>query len=306
MLLFLGEDMKYRFRWRSAITIAALLATSACHHGDERKSPEPTKVGVVTLVAAPADLVTELAGRTTPFMMSDVRPQIGGIVLKRLFEEGALVSKGQLLYQINPAPYQANYNRAKAELARAQATLVSVENRATRASELVKIDAVSHQDADDARSARGEAVANVASARAALEAARIDLDFTHIVAPISGRIGRSAFTPGALVTTGQAAPLATIQTLDPIYVDVARSSAELLKLKQALAVGEAQQPKEVSLKEYGRTRKRPSCVDHVQEYLRTFDLTARFCYKTTGPGNTSPWRKSGIGHGRNRHCPHDG
>lgn len=226
---------------RTAFALLAMMAVAACRDGGTQASQGPADVGVVTIAAAPADLVTELPGRTSPFMVSEVRPQIGGILLRRLFEEGSMVSKGQLLYQINPAPYQAAVNRAKAELARAQATLLSTNNRAARARDLVKIDAVSQQDADDAISAQGEAVAAVGAARATLEAAQIDLGFTHIVAPISGRIGRSAFTPGALVTTGQAAPLATIQALDPIYVDVARSSTELLRLKKAFAIGAAQE-----------------------------------------------------------------
>ncbi|MDF0488871.1 efflux RND transporter periplasmic adaptor subunit [Sphingobium sp. H39-3-25] len=224
---------------RSALALALVLGTAACNHGGSQPTPGPAEVGIVTVESAPATLVTELAGRTSPSLISEVRPQISGIVLRRLFEEGAYVSKGQLLYQINPAPYQAAFDKARASLARAEATLVSVNSRASRTKDLVGIDAVSRQDADDAASARGQAVADVESARAAVRSAKIDLEFTRITAPISGRIGRSLITAGALVTTGQAAPLATIQTLDPIFVDVPQSSAELLRLKNAFAKGEA-------------------------------------------------------------------
>ena len=223
-------------RARQILVISAAVAVSAC--GTEQAAPPPApEVGIVVVQPAPVRLTTELPGRTAPHMVSEVRPQVSGLIQKRLFEEGAYVQKGQLLYQIDPAPNQAAHDQAKAALARAEATARAISARAARTRDLVSIDAVSKQDADDAGAAHGQAVADVAAARAALQTARINLGYTRVVAPISGRIGRSSFTPGALVTAGQVAPLAVIQSLDPIYVDVTQSSTEMLKLKQALASG---------------------------------------------------------------------
>jgi membrane fusion protein (multidrug efflux system) len=172
---------------------------------------------------APTQLTAELPGRTDSFAVSDVRPQVSGILLKRLFTEGALVKAGQPLYQIDPAPYKAAYDNARAALVAAQA-------KAKRYAALIKLSAVAPQDYDDAVAAYKQAQANA-------EAARINLDRTRIVAPISGRIGRSSVTEGALVTSDQTNALATIQTLDPIYVDITQSSVELLNLKQAMQGG---------------------------------------------------------------------
>jgi membrane fusion protein (multidrug efflux system) len=168
-------------------------------------------------------LTAELPGRTDPFAVSDVRPQVSGILLKRLFVEGSMVKAGQPLYQIDPAPYQAAYNNAVAVLFTAKA-------KAMRYAALVKLSAVAPQDYDDALAAYKQAQANT-------DAAKVNLDRTRIVAPISGRIGRSSVTEGALVTDAQANALATIQTLDPIYVDITQSSVELLNLKQAMQAG---------------------------------------------------------------------
>lgn len=221
---------------RQILAISGAVTLAAC--GAEQAAPPPVpEVGVITVQPAPVRLTTELPGRTAPYMISEVRPQVSGLIQKRLFEEGASVQKGQLLYQIDPAPNQAAHDQAKAALARAEATLRAISTRAARMRDLVGIDAVSKQDADDASAAHGQAIADVAAARAALQTARINLGYTRVLAPISGRIGRSSFTPGALVTAGQAAPLAVIQSLDPIYVDVTQSSTEMLKLKQAFASG---------------------------------------------------------------------
>lgn len=222
---------------KRAVTLAFVLslgvALSACSSKEQQQEMPPPQVGVITVQPESTPITSELAGRLTSSMVSDVRPQISGIIQKRLFEEGALVKKGQVLYQIDPAPYQAAYDQAVANLKRAEATLKSVGAKAARYAELVKINAVSKQDAEDAAAARDQAAAEVAAAKAAVQTARINLDYTRITAPISGRIGRSVYTPGALVTAGQERALATIQTLDPIYVDVTQSGTELMALREA-------------------------------------------------------------------------
>jgi membrane fusion protein (multidrug efflux system) len=195
------------------------------------------EVGVVTVQPERAILTTELPGRTSAYLIAEVRPQVGGIIQKRLFTEGSDVKEGDVLYQINPAVYQATYNSAKAALARAEANLIPIRLKAGRYAELVKINAVSQQESDDASAALKQAEADVEANNAAVETARINLAYTKVTAPISGRIGRSSVTNGALVTASQPAALATIQQLSPIYVDVTQSSAELLRLKQNLASG---------------------------------------------------------------------
>ena len=197
----------------------------------------PPEVGVVTIQPQRVTLTTELPGRTAPSMIAEVRPQVNGIIQKRVFVEGSDVKAGQVLYQIDPATYQAAYASAKAAEARAEANLIPARLKAERFRDLVKIKAVSQQDYDDASAALKQAEADVASAKAAVETARINLAYTRVTAPISGRIGRSAVTDGALVTANQPAPLATIQQLGAMYVDVTQSSADLLKLKQSLASG---------------------------------------------------------------------
>ncbi|KAA0891289.1 efflux RND transporter periplasmic adaptor subunit [Oryzomonas rubra] len=197
----------------------------------------PPEVGVVVIQPQRVALTTELPGRTSPHLIAEVRPQVNGIIQKRVFTEGSDVKAGQVLYQIDPATYQATYASAKAALAKSEASLASVRLKAGRYKELVKIKAVSQQDYDDAYAALKQGEADVASSKAALETARINLAYTKVTAPISGRIGRSAVTDGALVTANQATALATIQQLSSMYVDVTQSSAELLRLKQSLASG---------------------------------------------------------------------
>jgi membrane fusion protein (multidrug efflux system) len=179
----------------------------------------------------------ELPGRTSPYLIAEVRPQVSGIIQKRIFTEGSDVKAGQVLYRIDPATYQAAYDSAKAALARAEASVATVRLKADRYKELVKIKAVSQQDYDDADAGLKQSEADVASAKAAVETARINLAYTKVTAPISGRIGRSTVTDGALVTGNQTTALATIQQLGSMYVDVTQSSAELLRLKQNLASG---------------------------------------------------------------------
>src|SRR6185369_7110977 len=197
----------------------------------------PPEVGVVTVQPQRVALTTELSGRTTPLLIAEVRPQVGGIIQKRLFSEGSDVQAGQVLYQIDPAAYQAAFASAKAAQARAEANLNSVRLKEERFRDLVKIKAVSQQDYDDAHASFKQVEADVAATTAAVETARINLAYTKVKAPISGRIGRSTVTDGALVTASQSAALATIQQLSSMYVDVTQSTAELLKLKQNLANG---------------------------------------------------------------------
>ncbi|WP_417070867.1 efflux RND transporter periplasmic adaptor subunit [Niveibacterium terrae] len=195
------------------------------------------EVGVVTVTPQKVTLTSELAGRTSPYQIAEIRPQIGGIVLKRQFREGGDVKAGEALYQIDPAVYEATLHSAQAALAKAEANLSSARNKAERYKALVAIKGVSQQDYDDAEAAAKQGVADVASAKAALDTARINLAYTRVASPISGRIGKSSVTQGALVAAGQATALATVQQLDPIYVDVTQSSADLLRLKRELASG---------------------------------------------------------------------
>ena len=195
------------------------------------------EVGVVVVRPQAVTLQTELPGRTNPYAISDVRPQVGGIIQARLFVEGADVRAGQVLYQIDPATYKAAYDQAAAQLASARANVVTARAKAERYADLVKINGVSRQDADDANAAWLQAAAAVQQNQASLQSARINLDYTRITAPISGRTGRSTFTKGALVTPGQADALTTVQTLDPIYVDISQSTSDLLKLRASLAAG---------------------------------------------------------------------
>lgn len=227
----------------AATALAAALACAllvAC--GDPPGGPPPAatgtpQVGVVTLQTQRLALTTELPGRVASTVSAEVRPQVTGIVQQRLFAEGSTVKAGQLLYQIDPASYRAAVDSAEAALAKSEATLAAAKLKATRNRELVAIQAVSRQDADDAEAALKQAEADVASAKAALHTQRINLDYTRVTAPVAGRIGRSTVTPGALVTANQATALATVQQLDPVYVDVTQPSTALLALKRSLAEG---------------------------------------------------------------------
>lgn len=226
------------------IIVAGLLVVGVMVTGCGKKTnaggPPPSgppEVGVIVVQPKSVSLTTELPGRTSPNLIAEVRPQVGGIIQKRLFTEGSDVKAGQVLYQIDPATYQAAFASAKAAEARAEANLVPARLKEGRFHDLVKIKAVSQQDYDDASAALKLAEADLASSKAAVETARINLAYTKVTAPISGRIGRSTVTNGALVTASQPAALATIQQLDSMYVDVTQSSAELLKLKQNLAKG---------------------------------------------------------------------
>ena len=197
----------------------------------------PPEVGVLVIKPQRVSLTTELPGRTSPQLIAEVRPQVNGIIQKRVFTEGSDVKAGQLLYLIDPATYQAAFDSAKAAQARAEANLGSVRLKEERYKDLVKIKAVSLQDYDDAHAALKQNEADLAFSKAAVETARINLAYTKVTAPISGRIGRSAVTDGALVTASQPSALATIQQLGSMYVDVTQTTADLLKLKQNFAKG---------------------------------------------------------------------
>lgn len=215
------------------------LFLAACGGAEQQQAPTgPPQVGYVTVNAQPVTLSTELPGRTSAYETSDVRPQVNGLILERLFQEGDMVRKGQPLYRIDPAPYRAQVASARAALARARAGIANSQALARRYAELVDINAISRQQAEDASAAAQQARADVAAQQAAVQAAEIDLARTTIRAPISGRIGRSTYTTGALVSAAQAEPLTTIQRLDPIFVDIQQSSAEVLDLRQQLATGE--------------------------------------------------------------------
>lgn len=201
-------------------------------------APPAPQVGVLTLQARQVALKTILPGRTAPTLIAEVRPQVTGLVQVRNFREGAEVKQGAALYQLDPATYQAAFDSAKAAVARADAIRATARLRAARMKELVAIKFVSQQDYDEAAATLQQAEADVVAATAAMETARINLGYTKVTAPISGRIGRSTVTPGALVTANQATALATIQQLNPIYVDVTQSSADVLRLRRALAKGD--------------------------------------------------------------------
>ena len=233
--------MKNNNRARWLMAAASILVVGFILGGCGKKTSAPPnitpEVAVVTIQPKQVIITTELEGRTSANLVAEVRPQVNGIIQKRVFTEGSDVKAGQLLYQIDPAVYQAAFDSAKAAQARAEANLGAVRLKEERYSDLVKIKAVSQQDYDDTHATFKQAEADVASTKAAVESARINLAYTKVTAPISGRIGRSTVTDGALVIASQSAALATIQQLDSMYVDVTQSTSDLLKLKQNLAKG---------------------------------------------------------------------
>ncbi|WP_339897243.1 efflux RND transporter periplasmic adaptor subunit [uncultured Gilvimarinus sp.] len=237
------------------VTLLALVSLSACESKQQEGAagagaPPPTEVTVVTLKEQTVELSNTLPGRTVAYRKAEVRPQVTGILQKRLFTEGAIVEEGQQLYQIDAARYEAALANAEAGLARANANLTTTQAREKRYKDLLKEKAVSQQEYDDALSAFEQAKADVAVSEAAVQTAEIDLRYTKVMAPISGRIGTSAITEGALVSAGQSAVLTTIHQLDPIYVDVSESAARVLDMRRQLMSGRVsreQQPK-VTLK----------------------------------------------------------
>jgi membrane fusion protein, multidrug efflux system len=228
-----------RFRVALSALILATLAVGGCGRkaGGPPQGHGAMPVTVVTLKEEAVELKRELPGRTSAFLIAEVRPQVSGIVKQRLFKEGSWVQAGQPLYQLDDATYRADYGVAKAALSRADAALDAAQLRARRSAELVKTGLVSTQDNDNAVAALHQAEADVESAKAALTAAGVVVAHARITAPIAGRIGKSSVTEGALVTADQDAPLATILQLDPMYVDLTQSSAELLQLRKDIAAG---------------------------------------------------------------------
>lgn len=201
-------------------------------------APPAPQVSVITVKPRQVALTTVLPGRTAPTLIAEVRPQVTGLVQARNFKEGSEVKAGTVLYTLDPATYQASFDSAKAQLARAEASREAASLKAARTKDLVEKKFVSQQNYEDAAAALKLADADVVAAKAAVETARINLSYTKVTAPISGRVGKSAVTPGALVTANQATALVTIQQLNPIYVDVTQSSADVLRLKRAMAKGE--------------------------------------------------------------------
>jgi membrane fusion protein (multidrug efflux system) len=224
----------------AALVLAPLAACGGKSESQEQQQAQagPPQVSVVTVQPQTVTLTTVLPGRTTAYETSEVRPQVNGLVTARLFTEGDTVREGQPLYRIDPQPYQAQVASARAALARARAAIASSAALQRRYGELVKINAIARQDFENAVTTAEQARADVAAQQAAVRSAHIDLARTTIRAPISGRIGRSVTTTGALVSAAQTNPLTTIQRMDPIYVDVSQSSADLLKLRQQLAAGD--------------------------------------------------------------------
>lgn len=233
---------KYVF---TSLVLTTALALAGCGKKEAAKPvAAPVEVGVITVVPSTVTLTQELPGRTSAFRIAEVRARVSGIVLKRNFKEGDDVKEGQLLYTIDPAPYQAALDSAKANLARANANAAVSRLQADRFSKLIEAKAISQQEYDDVAAAHLAAEADVAAAQASAQTAEINLGYTRVIAPISGRIGLSMVTEGAYVQQGSATLLATIQQLDTLYVDLTQSSTELLRLRRALADGKLQRSSE--------------------------------------------------------------
>jgi membrane fusion protein (multidrug efflux system) len=219
--------------------LVGVVMSSGCGKQGNKGGPSgaPPEVGVVVVTPERVAITTEMSGRVAPRLIAEVRPQVGGIIKKRLFTEGSDVTAGEVLYEIDPSSYQAALGSAKAAVGRAEANVAPARLKAQRFEELVKIKAVSQQDYDEASAGLKQAEADLEGAKAVLAAASINLAYTYVTAPISGRIGRSSVTTGALVTASQPTALATIQQLDSVYVDVTQSSAEMLRLNRDIANG---------------------------------------------------------------------
>lgn len=250
--------------WLPIVGALVVAGTTIGCRKHEQAKPMP-EVSVVTVQAEKVVLTSELPGRVSAYLLAEVHPQVNGIVRQRLFTEGSDVKAGEVLYQIDPSPYQAAYDTAAASLARAEANLPAARKRAERFKELVAINAVGQQDHEDAAAAMKQAEAEVLAGKAALQAARINLRYTRITAPISGRTGRSSVTPGALATAYQGPAFTTVQQLDQVFVDSPQSSAILMELRRNLATsrlkgGTAEQAKVKLLLEDGTPYPRPGLL----------------------------------------------
>lgn len=229
----------HRFSVTRAAAVAATVLITACDGAQAPPpAPPPPQVTVHTIRPQNVLIRTALPGRTAPTVIAEVRPQVTGIVRSRTFNEGAEVKAGSTLYRLDPSTYRTAYDSARAAVAKAEAAVHTARRNVERSKELVAIKFVSQQAFEDAVNVLRQAEADVASARAAAEAARINLDYTNVVAPISGRAGKSSVTAGALVTANQSTPLVTIQQMDPMYVDLTQSTTELLRLRRAIASGQ--------------------------------------------------------------------
>jgi membrane fusion protein (multidrug efflux system) len=234
---------------RAAVSwLSVIVATAAVMACGDSKAPDSARpapqVTVLTLKPQNFVIKTILPGRTAPTLIAEVRPQVTGIVQSRIFTEGAEVKAGSLLYRLDPATYQAAYDSARAAVAKAEASVQTARRNVERNKELVAIKFVSQQAYDDAVTTLRQSEADLAAAKAAAEAARINLAYTSVMAPIGGRIGKSTVTPGALVTANQPTPLVTIQQMNPMYVDITQSSTEALRLRRAMASGELKRARE--------------------------------------------------------------
>ncbi|CAH1661181.1 multidrug efflux pump membrane fusion lipoprotein AcrA [Chelatococcus asaccharovorans] len=262
----------------ASLVIAWMLAACDPQSGAGPATPPPARaqVGVVTVRPQSVAITAEMPGRTTASLVAEVRPQVSGIIKSRLFEEGSEVKAGNPLYQIDPASYQATYDSSTASLQKAEAGVPSAQAKVERYQGLIRQNAISKQDLDDAVASLAQARADVASAKAAVETARINLDYTRITAPIGGRVDKSTLTPGALVTASQDTALTTIRTLDPINVDVTQSSTNLLNLRQAIAAGR--------IKISGDTVKVRLRLDNGETYPHpgTLEFTSAYVDQTTG------------------------
>jgi len=219
------------------LAYVAVFSSSCGRQAQSQGQSQVPEVSTITVATESVELVTELPGRVSAFRIAEVRPQVSGLILKRYFVEGSDVKAGQLLYQIDPAPFEAALNNAKAALGKAEAQILSIKPKVERFRELLAEKAVSQQDYDDVSAALKQAMAEVEYWKASVQSAQINLGYTRITAPISGRIGKSNVTEGAVVTAYQQMPLTTIQQLDPVYVDVTQSTTELQQLKRKIEEG---------------------------------------------------------------------
>ena len=240
--MLLNRTVYKSIKWNLVlVALMGGLLLAGCDRQQQSPPPHVPEVAVVTVRPHKVVLTTELPGRTSAFRVAVIRPQVSGLILKRLFTEGSDVKAGQALYQIDPAPFQASLDNAKAALSRSEANLSAISLKAERLRELLADKAVSRQDYDDATAALKQTEADIEYWKAMVKSARINLGFTRITAPISGRIGRSQVTEGAIVTAYQPVAMATIQQLDPMYVDVSQSTTDLLRLKNLLKSGQLDQ-----------------------------------------------------------------
>lgn len=242
-----------RFLKVFSISIFLILGVSACGNKADNKQNAPKErppqvVSFINIEEQTLELKQELSGRVTPYLVSEVRPQVSGIIKERRFVEGSRVSQGQSLYSIDSALYNASLKSSAATLGQASANLEAARTKLARYEELIKINAISKQELDDARTALKVASANMNLQNANLDIAKINLRYTNVLAPINGRIGKSNFTKGALVTANQAAPLTTIQDISRVYVDITQSSSDILRLKKQFAIGALNQPSSTMVK----------------------------------------------------------